>query len=97
MIPRRASGTATTSTKQNYPLHHLQSQSHHRGGVSLDRRSGDEADRGGDGEENGEGDEEEPGGAEYRKDEVEVEVSAGDGVGGGEGGEPGLGAEHHQP
>ena len=82
---------------KNYPLHNLQPQTYHRGRVSLDRRSGDEANHGGDGEEDGEGDEKEPDRAEDREDEVEVEVSAGDGVGGGEGGEPGLGAEHHQP
>ena len=69
---------------------------HHGGWISLDSGGREEAECCGDDEEDGERGEEEAGGAEQGGDQVEVELPPGDGQAGGEGAQPGLGAEHHQ-
>ena len=69
---------------------------HHGGGISPDQGGREEAEGGGDDEEAGEAGEEEPGRAQQWRDQVEVELRAGDRRLGGQRRQPGLGAEHHQ-
>ena len=69
---------------------------HHGGRISPDQGGREEAEDGGDDEEDGDSREEEPGRSQQWRDQVEMELRAGDGQLGGQRGQPGLGAEHHQ-